>query len=147
VNYYKSPPAVVWAFTTVGGRSVYNPQGITGANIIYGGTGYTAPTITFSAPAAGGVQATGTVTVVAGVITAIVMTNNGTGYATLTPTATLTGSSTTTAILSAPIISVDPSWDDLSMEDVLARAARILGISFSAANLVGYGKSVIESGE
>ena len=147
VNYYKTPPFIVWAYNVVNNRAVYNGQGITGVNVLYGGTGYTSPTITFSAPAAGGVQATGTVTVVGGVITGIVITNSGTGYAGLTPTVTLTGTGTSTAILGSPIISVDPLWDDATMEDILGRAARLLGISFEKESIINYGKSVIDTGE
>ena len=45
-----------------------------------GGTGYTAPTVTFSAPPAGGTTATGTVQFTGGVITGVTMTNYGSGY-------------------------------------------------------------------
>ena len=147
VNYYITPPIIVWAYNTVNNRAVYNGQGITTIPILYGGTGYTSPTISFSAPAAGGVQATGTVNVTGGVITGITITNSGTGYAGLTPTATLTGSGSTTAILGSPVISVDPLWDNVAMEEVLGRAARILGISFTEQRLVDYGNQVIERGE
>ena len=45
-----------------------------------GGTGYTAPTVTFSAPPTGGTTATGTVQFTGGVITGVTMTNYGSGY-------------------------------------------------------------------
>ena len=70
VNYYKAAPDVVWGFTTVGGRAVYNA-----------GT------------------------------------------------------------------SVQPLWDNNSLDDILGRAARILGISFSSPTLTNYGDSVINRGE
>jgi hypothetical protein len=64
-----------------------------------GGTGYTsAPTVTFSAPPAGGVTATGTAVITNGVVTAVTITNPGSGYTT-PPTITFTdgGGTGTTA--------------------------------------------------
>ena len=60
------------------------------------GAGYTsAPTVTIDAPTdAGGVQATATATVSGGLLTAITVTNAGSGYATV-PNATLTGGGAT----------------------------------------------------
>ena len=55
---------------------------IGGTTILTGGTGYTAPTVTFSAPAGGGTTATGTVNVTGGVVTSINITNGGSGYTT-----------------------------------------------------------------
>ena len=72
------------------------------------GSGYTSvPTVSFSAPqVAGGVTATGTVTVSSGVITAIVIVNAGSGY-TSAPTATIgnVGSGTGATIGSVTISS------------------------------------------
>ena len=70
-----------------------------------GGTGYTdGATATFSAPPAGGVTATGTVTVVGGVITRVNITNPGAGY-TSAPTVTVAGGSGATfAVKIAPIV-------------------------------------------
>jgi hypothetical protein len=56
-----------------------------------GGTGYTAPTVTFSDPPAGGTTATGTVQFTGGVITGVTMTNYGSGY-TSPPTVTFADS-------------------------------------------------------
>lgn len=54
---------------------------VSGVTITAGGSDYTAPTLAFSAPdIEGGVQATGTATVVGGVITGVVITNPGSGY-------------------------------------------------------------------
>ncbi|BCS53119.1 choice-of-anchor D domain-containing protein [Geobacter sp. SVR] len=53
-----------------------------------GGSGYTAPTVTFSAPASG-VTATGTAVLSNGIITGITVTNPGAGY-TSAPTITIT---------------------------------------------------------
>jgi len=89
---YTSVPTV--AFTGGGGTgaagtAVLSGGGVSAVAVSAGGTGYTTPTVTFSAPTgAGGTTATGTVTVNAGVITAIAITSPGTGY-TVAPTATL----------------------------------------------------------
>ncbi|UMO77252.1 tail sheath protein [Stenotrophomonas maltophilia phage vB_SmaM_Ps15] len=59
-----------------------------------GGQNYTvAPTVTLSAPAPGGVQATATATVAAGVVTGITVVNKGSGY-TSAPTVTISGDGT-----------------------------------------------------
>jgi hypothetical protein len=63
-------------------NAVATPSGtVTGVTIQDGGEGYTGPIVTFSAPdVAGGTRATGTATRADGVITAIVITNPGSGY-------------------------------------------------------------------
>src|SRR5206468_3037538 len=67
---------------------------VTSCTVTAGGTGYTsAPTVTFSAPPAGGVTATATATVSAGAVTGIVMSNPGSGY-TSAPTITFGGPGT-----------------------------------------------------
>lgn len=43
--------------------------------------------------------------------------------------------------------SVQPLWDDVSAEEVLGRAARILGLSFEKQTLMAYGQSIINTGE
>lgn len=69
-------------------------KGVASVTISNGGTGYTGtPTVTFSAAPAGGTTATGTVTVVGGVITGVVITNPGSGYVTA-PTVTFSGAGT-----------------------------------------------------
>jgi hypothetical protein len=139
---------IIWAYTLDGNnRQVYNPSGITGVPVIYGGVGYTSPTITFSAPASGGVQATGTLTVVGGVITGVVMTNVGYGYAGLTPTATITGSSTTPASLGNPIVSVQPLWANNSIIEITKRALKSLGVHFTSQDFEQFGNSVINTGD
>ena len=57
------------------------------------GTGYTTASVTFTAAPSGGVTALGTVTIVSGAITGIVITRQGSGYL-VAPTATLTGDGT-----------------------------------------------------
>lgn len=76
--------------TTDARNAVITQSGtVTGVTITNGGTLYTTPTVTFSAPTtAGGLTATGTVTVVGGVITAIVITSPGSGY-TAAPSVTI----------------------------------------------------------
>lgn len=75
---------------------------ISSAKVTNGGSGYTTATVTFGAPdLAGGVQATGSVILNAGVVESIQMTNVGSGYTTV-PTATIGGdgaSATATAVL------------------------------------------------
>ncbi|MGH8432446.1 MAG: phage tail tube protein [Solimonas sp.] len=69
-------------------------KGVNSVTVTAGGTGYTGtPTVTFSAPPAGGVTATGTLTAMAGVITSVTITNPGSGYVTA-PTATFAGAGT-----------------------------------------------------
>lgn len=64
------------------GQEIYSIDGaVGGANVLTGGTGYTgATTVTFAAPPAGGVQATGVAVIVGGIITGITMTQWGQGY-------------------------------------------------------------------
>jgi hypothetical protein len=67
---------------------------VTSVTVTSGGTGYaTAPTVTFSAPPAGGTTATGTAVITNGVVTAVNITNPGSGYNT-PPTITFTGGGT-----------------------------------------------------
>lgn len=149
LDWIQSAQDIVWAYTfDANNRQVYNPSGLTGVHVIYGGVGYISPTIAFSAPAAGGVQATGTLTVVAGVITAVVMTNVGQGYAGLTPTFTITGSSTTPASLGNPIVSVQPMWSSQGdIIEITKRSLKSLGVHFTSADFEQFGSSVINTGD
>jgi len=102
-NYYISvlnaTSQYVWAFKAIGGTLVGTT--VSGGDqvasaVATAGTGYTqaTTTVTFSAPAAGGIQATGTVTVTAGAVAGITITNPGGGY--ITPaTATITDTGVT----------------------------------------------------
>jgi hypothetical protein len=68
---------------TTGARNAVTTQSgtVTGVTIVDGGADYAAPTVTFSAPnVAGGVQATGSAVVEAGVIVDIVIDEPGSGY-------------------------------------------------------------------
>ena len=68
-----------------------NPGEVASITVNAGGTGYTtAPTVTISAPPAGGTQATAVARVSGGVVTGIYLTNPGANY-TVAPTVTLTG--------------------------------------------------------
>ncbi|MEX3840269.1 hypothetical protein [Paraburkholderia sp. BR10882] len=78
------------AFTNV-------PVSLQSITVTAGGTGYTSPTVTISAPdLLTGVQATATATVTDGVVTAITLTSAGSGYYN-TPTITISDSTGTGA--------------------------------------------------
>jgi hypothetical protein len=90
-------PRIDWTVNTV--YDIYDDQYSTqvlGVNITAGGTNYlNVPSVTFSAPdLAGGIQATGTVTIYNNEVVAVTMTNNGSGY-TNPPTVTFTDVSNT----------------------------------------------------
>jgi len=143
LDYISVPKNIFWAYTyDSAGRQVYNNFGITGLDVIYGGEGYTTPTIAFSAPATGGVQATATLTVSGGKITGVVMTNIGYGYASLTPTFTITGASTTPASLGVPKVSVQPKWDELSCLEISKRMFDTIGVSFKDNDFKSFGQKV-----
>ena len=84
----------VYSLDVIGGSDIVAPSdgSVSGVTVTAGGTGYvTAPTVTFSAPPAGGTLATATAAVDgSGVVTGIAMTNPGSGYVTA-PTVTLSG--------------------------------------------------------
>lgn len=88
-------------------------KGIYSVKVTSGGTGYTAPTVDFVDPAGLGSGATATATVVGGVVTAITLTNNGSGYTT-PPSVVITdstGSGATAYAFVDSILSTDPTWD------------------------------------
>lgn len=145
-TYYKLPVQGVWAYITdAQGRPLYT-TGIQSVPVILGGSGYTSATVSFSAPAAGGVQATGTVTITGGVITAINITNPGAGYNNLTPTITLNGIGGSGALLGPALVSMDLEWDDISCQEIIGRACRYLGYSFYSRNLVEFGEETKSTG-
>lgn len=93
--------SVAWSF---------GDRGVASTTITAGGTGYTAATVAFTAAPAGGVTATGTVTVDAGVVTGIVITNPGAGYL-AAPTPTISGDgtgATATSTLTAASVVAGP---------------------------------------
>ena len=103
---YRLPPTVV--FTPVNGGSgaagtaIVSSGSVTSLALTAGGSGYTAPTVVFSAPQlVGGTAATGTAAMSGGVITGIVLISGGSGYtaaptiAINDPTGTLAGATAT----------------------------------------------------
>lgn len=100
-----------WAGLRIMGMEASLPGGgISAITLTSGGTNYAAAdTIAFTAAPAGGVTATGTLTIVNGVITNVVLTNPGLGY-TSAPTGTITtstgsGANITYTISSSAVIS------------------------------------------
>ena len=65
---------------STGAFSQVKNDNIAVTTILTGGSGYTAPTVTFSAPSGGGTTATGTVQLTSGIVTGITITNGGSGY-------------------------------------------------------------------
>lgn len=148
LDYIASCEDVRWAYTwDTDGREVYNPSGITGLDVIFGGVGYTFPTITFSAPASGGIQATGTLTVVGGVITEVVMTNVGQGYAGLHPTFTLAGVHSTPAVFGNPIVSVQPKWKTPTIIEITKRTLSSFGVSLKDKDFAQFGERNTQTGD
>lgn len=98
---YTNNLLVVRTDTTLQRNAVSTLTGtITSIQVTAGGTGYTTPTVSISAPqTVGGIQATATAVVTAGVITAINITNPGSGY--VSATVTVTGANTTVATATA----------------------------------------------
>lgn len=75
---------------------------ISSVNLIYGGTGYTAPTITATDPTGAGTGATFSATLSGGVITAISVLTEGSGY--IEGTTLLISDSTGSAAVAQPVI-------------------------------------------
>jgi hypothetical protein len=147
LSYVANPPDMVWAYAdNANGIPVFT-TGIQGVNVITGGSGYSSATVTFSAPSIGGVQATGTVTLSGGVVTGIVMTNNGSGYTGLTPTITFTGVGGAGATFSAPIISVNPVWDDASILEIIVRALALIGVNLQLNTVEQYSMAIKNQGQ
>jgi phage tail sheath protein FI len=111
-NNYTSAPTV--SFSGGGGSgaaaTAVLTNGVGSISVTTGGTGYSsAPTVTLSAPqTAGGIQATATATVAAGVITGFTVTNPGSGYSS-PPAVAIAGAGTGgagTAVLAGRVGSV-----------------------------------------
>lgn len=103
VNVLNRGSQYVWALALPTGSEVVDGLDgtIDSATVTAGGSDYTAATVTIAAPGPGGVQATATATVLGGEVTAITITNPGSGY-TSAPTITITGDgtdATATAVL------------------------------------------------
>lgn len=78
----------------------YNGVSVSYVIVTNGGSAYgSPPTVTFSAPSAGGVRATGTAVLTGGVVTSVTITNAGSGYA-CPPTVTFgSGAATGTVVM------------------------------------------------
>jgi hypothetical protein len=108
-NYISEPQVTFVGGGGSGATGIVNLTATTVArvNVTNGGSGYPAGTTVAFSSTAGGTLAAATATVVNGVVTAITMTNNGTGY-TQPPVVTITGAggsgATATAILTGTSI-------------------------------------------
>lgn len=147
LSYVKNPPDMSWAYKKDSNSRPIYTTGIQGANVITGGSGYSSATVTFSAPPSGGIQATGTVTIVGGVITGIVMTNYGTGYNNTSPTMTFTGVGGTGATFSSPIVSTDPVWDVATIFDIIQRALSIIGVNLQSQAISQFAEQIKREGQ
>lgn len=146
LSYVKEPTDVFWAYKIDGnGLPVYT-TGIASVPIISGGTGYSSATITFSPPVSG-ITATATVTVALGVVTAIVMTNYGTGYNNTTPTVTFNGVAGTGCVLGAAVVSVDSIFDDIAIADIVARGLQMTGVNLQAGAVLQYANELKNNGQ
>jgi hypothetical protein len=146
ITYCSTPNEIVWAYELNGqGRPIYT-TGIQSVPIINGGTGYAnSDTITFSNPISG-VTATADIVTQGGVITNILMTNNGVGYNNTTPTFTITTASGTDAVLGTPITSQDPRWFDVDLLNIISRALRMIGVSLEANTISQYANEIKQMG-
>jgi hypothetical protein len=146
LSYVSNPPDIVWAYVLDGNGIPEYTTGIQGVNVIAGGTGYTTASVTFSAPPAGGIQATANVILTSGVITEIQMVNYGSGYANTTPTITLTGDGTG-GVLSSPIVSFDPVWDNASMLEIIIRSLSLIGVNLQLNTVEQYSAIIKNQGQ
>lgn len=147
LSYVANPPDMVWAYTLNNNGIPIYTTGIQGVDVITGGSGYASATVTFSAPAAGGVQATGTVVISGGVVTGITITNPGSGYTGTTPTMTFVGVGGTGATFSAPIISVNPVWDEATILEIIVRALAIIGVNLQLNTVEQYSMNIKNQGQ
>lgn len=147
LSYIKNPPNMIWAYRTDSNSRPTYSTGIQGVDVINGGSGYSAATITFSAPPAGGVTATGTVLITGGVITKIIMTNNGSGYNNTLPTMTFTGTGGAGATFSSPIVSQDPVWDNASIFEIISRGLALIGVNLQSAAISQFAEQIKREGQ
>jgi cyclophilin family peptidyl-prolyl cis-trans isomerase len=122
LNQYQNPPSPVGGVTIPSGG---------------GGSGYTsAPTVTFSAPPAGGTTATGTAIISSnGVVTQVTITNGGSGYTT-PPTVTFSAppaggtTATGTANLTSPTFPADTNAGNYLLIKDVARVQQAESLSY-----------------
>ncbi len=112
---------------------------VSGTTVSAGGAGYTtAPTVAFSAPPAGGVQATGVAVIAGGAVTAVNITNPGSGYTTA-PTITFTGGGFTTVATATasitPLVLVEGTDYTLSARGQFGDVTSLQGVGSYAANM------------
>ncbi len=100
INYATAPTVTIAAPTGTGTKVQANVGAVTVATI--------APAVTFSAPPAGGIQATGTAVLTNGVVTGVNLTNAGSSYATA-PTVTFSGGTVVTAASATTTVSASPT--------------------------------------
>jgi hypothetical protein len=84
--------------------------------------------LTISAPAVGGVQATGTITVTAGVITGVIITNPGAGYAAVPTVTAPTGTGAVFLASIAPAVTPNNQIVFVSLEESQIPANKLKGI-------------------
>ena len=104
-------------------------DGVTGTTVVTGGSNYTNPIVTFSAPSGGGVTATGTVQSTGGVVTGITITLAGSGY-TLSDTLVATISDTagtawtaSTTVMAGDVIVAAPNVYAVTVTGVTGSSA------------------------
>lgn len=149
INYYRLPVGVIWNFST------WVLSAITGGTLYTNGT-YNNVNLTGGS----GTGATANITVSGGSVTSVTIVLQGTGYIAtdiLSAAAASiggTGSGFSVTITSIKnrgtynaLGSVQPEWDDLSMEEILSRTARVLGFSFEKQGMVQLGEMTINRGE
>ena len=114
--------------------------GVNTITITAAGSGYTStaavPTVTFSAPdIAGGVQATGTVVLSGGAITAIAVSNGGSGYASA-PTVTITAAAGDSGTGATATATVDSNSGSGTYQQVTGITVTAGGTGYKAAPTV-----------
>ena len=104
-------------------------DGVTVTTVVTGGSNYTNPIVTFSAPSGGGVTATGTVQSTGGVVTGITITLAGSGY-TLSDTLVATISDTagtawtaSTTVMAGDVIVAAPNVSAVTVTGVTGSSA------------------------
>ena len=118
-----------------GFTSQFVDRGVASVPVSAGGTGYTTPTVAFSG--GGGSGATATATVASGVVTAIVITNPGSGY-TSAPTASLVGGDGTGATLGTVVVASVANGIVTALPTVLDRLRAVFVADGPSASLTAF---------
>lgn len=147
ITYVSTPNKIVWAYQLDSNQRPEYTTGIQGVPVIKGGSGYTSATIVFDPPPNGGITATATVTINSGVVTEIVMTNNGTGYNNTVPVYTFTGVGGVGCELGTPITSQDPKWYSIDILNIVSRALRIVSTSLEDVSVTQYANEIKQIGQ